>query len=124
MTKTELNRFGAVLRAQASELKDAIRNREAIAIETNSDLMDQIQHATERELALDRLDRESKLAREVRAALSRIQTNTFGLCFDCEQEIGLKRLAAVPWTRSCLSCQEAADSAWKQPGEKQFANAA
>jgi hypothetical protein len=75
MTETELKGFGAVLKAKATELKDAIRNRQAIAIETNSDLMDQIQHATERELALDRLDRESNLAREVRAALSRIQTN-------------------------------------------------
>jgi RNA polymerase-binding transcription factor DksA len=77
MTEAELKGFGTVLRAKATELKDAIRSREAIAIETNSDLMDQIQHATERELALDRLDRESNLAREVCAALSRIQTKTF-----------------------------------------------
>ena len=75
MTKTELKRFDAVLRAKATELKNAVRNREAIAIGANSDLMDQIQHATERELALDRLERESNIAREVRAALSRIQTN-------------------------------------------------
>jgi DnaK suppressor protein len=124
MTKTELKRFDAVLRAKATELKSAIRNREAIAIETNSDLMDQIQHATERELALDRLERESNLAREVRAALCRIQTNTFGLCLECEQEIGLKRLVAVPWTRSCIVCQEAADPTWKQPGEKLLVHAA
>ena len=113
MTKTELKRFDAVLKAKAAELKSAIRNREAIAIETNSDLMDQIQHATERELALDRLERESNIAREVRAALSRIQANTFGVCLDCETEIGLKRLVAVPWTRSCIVRQEAADRAWK-----------
>jgi DnaK suppressor protein len=124
MTTTELKRFDNVLRTKATELKNAIRNREAIAIETNSDLMDQIQHATERELALDRLQRESNIAREVRAALSRIQNNTFGVCLDCETEIGLKRLTAVPWTRSCIVCQEAADCAWKQPGEKQLVNAA
>lgn len=124
MTKTELKQFDAVLLAKATELKNAVRNREAIAIETNSDLMDQIQHATERELALGRLERESDLAREVRAALLRIQTNTFGVCLDCETEIGLKRLTAVPWTRSCIVCQEAADRASIRPGEKQFVNAA
>jgi DnaK suppressor protein len=124
MTKTELKRFDAVLRAKATELKNAIRNREAIAIETNSDLMDQIQHASEREFALGKLERESNVIREVRAALSRIQTNTFGVCLDCETEIGLKRLVAVPWTRSCIVCQEAADRTWKQPGEKQLVHAA
>ena len=124
MTKTELNGFGAVLTAKATELKDAIRNREAIAIETTPDLMDQTQHTSERELALDRLDRESNLAREVRAALWRIQTKTFGMCVDCEKEIGLKRLAAIPWTRSCIECQEAADAGRKQLGEKELSNAA
>jgi len=124
MTQTELKGFDAVLRAKATELKNAIRNREAIAIETNSDLMDQIQHANEREFALGKLERESNVIREVRAALSRIQTNTFGICVDCETEIGLKRLVAVPWTRSCIVCQEAADRAWTQPGEKQLVNAA
>jgi DnaK suppressor protein len=124
MTKTELKRFDAVLRAKATELKNAVRNREAIAIETNSDLMDQIQLATERELALDRLERESNIAREVRAALSRVQTNSFGLCLECEQEIGLKRLVAVPWTRSYIVCQEAADRNRNQPGEKLLVHAA
>ena len=124
MTTTELNGFGAVLTAKATELKGAIRNREAIAIKTNSDLMDQIQHATERELALDRLDRESNLGREVRAALGRLQTKTFGVCVDYEKKIGLKGLAAVPWTRSCIDCQEAADGGWKQLGEKELSNAA
>lgn len=123
MTKTELNRFQAALTAKAAELKDAIRNRDAIAIETNSDLMDQIQHAMERELALDRLDRESHLAREVQAAISRIESNLYGVCVECEEEIALKRLAAVPWTRSCIACQEIADGAAKQSTENEFANA-
>jgi DnaK suppressor protein len=124
MTKTELKRFDAVLRAKATELKNAIRNREAIAIETNSDLMDQIQHASEREFALGKLERESNVMREVRAALSRIQANTFGVCLDCETEIGLKRLVAVPWTRSCIVCQEAADGNRNQPGERLLVHAA
>jgi DnaK suppressor protein len=124
MTKIELKRFDAVLGAKAAELKNAMRNREAIAIETDADMMDQIQHATEREFALGKLERESNVMREVRAALSRIQANTFGLCLECEQEIGLKRLTAVPWTRSCIVCQERADRTWKQPGEELLVHAA
>jgi len=33
---------------------------------------------------------------EVRAALTRIDLNTFGFVSDCEEEIGSNRLAAVP----------------------------
>jgi DnaK suppressor protein len=40
------------------------------------------------------------------AALSRIQDGTFGECLHCGQEIGAKRLAAIPWTRYCITCQE------------------
>src|ERR1035438_7115788 len=110
MTKHELNGFRTNLITKESEWKKAIRNREAIAIETNSDVLDQIQHATERELELGRLERESNLLHDVRSALRRIDTDMFGFCLNCEEEISPKRLAAVPWTRFCITCQEAADN--------------
>jgi DnaK suppressor protein len=34
---------------------------------------------------------------------------TFGICLDCEGEISMKRLTAVPWTTSCITCREAVD---------------
>jgi DnaK suppressor protein len=40
------------------------------------------------------------------SALSRIRDGTFGDCEHCGQEIGGKRLAAIPWTRYCITCQE------------------
>jgi DnaK suppressor protein len=40
------------------------------------------------------------------SALSRIRAGTFGECEHCGQEIGLKRLVAIPWSRYCISCQE------------------
>ena len=39
------------------------------------------------------------------AALARIASGTFGKCMKCEEEIGLRRLVAFPWTQHCLSCQ-------------------
>ena len=110
MTKNELNGFRKVLGVKEAEWANAIRNRAAIAIEVNSDVLDQIQHSTERELELDRLERESNLLRDVRAALRRIDTEIFGFCLSCEDEISPKRLAAVPWTRLCIACQETVDS--------------
>jgi DnaK suppressor protein len=109
MTKMELKKFKATLAARQSELEGLIRNREAAAIETSADALDQIQHAVERELALGTLARESSGLRETRAALRRIDDGSFGTCLDCEEEINLKRLAAVPWAARCIACQDRAD---------------
>ena len=109
MTKIELKKFKTTLAARANELEGLIRNREAAAIETSADALDQIQHAVERELALGTLARESSGLRETRAALRRIDDGSFGICLDCEEEINLKRLTAVPWAARCIACQERAD---------------
>jgi DnaK suppressor protein len=55
------------------------------------------------------VDRESRLLRQVKAALRRIHDGSFGACVDCESAISPKRLAAVPWAPRCIQCQEAAD---------------
>ena len=109
MTHAELAHLQSVLEARQSGLERLLRNREEIAVESSADLLDQLQHASEREMAVGNLERESERLREVRAALRRVHAGTFGTCVDCEAEISQKRLAAVPWTASCLVCQEAAD---------------
>ena len=109
MTKIELKKFQSTLLARQSELEGLIRNREAAAIETSADALDQIQHAVERELALGTLARESAGLRDTRAALRRMDDGAFGACIDCEEDISLKRLAAVPWAARCIPCQERAD---------------
>ena len=59
MTKTELNKYKAVLEAKQAELAGGLRNREGIAIEKTADALDEVQLAGERELAIRNLDRES-----------------------------------------------------------------
>jgi DnaK suppressor protein len=39
-------------------------------------------------------------------ALQRIEDEEYGTCQNCSKEIQPKRLAAIPWARYCLSCQE------------------
>ena len=39
-------------------------------------------------------------------ALRRIDDEEFGICQNCENPIQAKRIAALPWARYCLSCQE------------------
>src|SRR5689334_13752019 len=109
MTKTELEKFKAILEAKQAELSHAVRNREDIAIEKTPDAIDEVQLAGERELAIRNLDRESNLLRNVKGALARIDDGSYGVCLHCEEDIKPKRLDAVPWTKYCIKCQEAAD---------------
>ena len=109
MTKTELEKFKAILEAKQAELSNAVRNRDDIAIEKTPDAIDEVQLAGERELAIRNLDRESNLLRQVRTALGRINDGSYGICMHCEEEISPKRLNAVPQTPYCIKCQEAAD---------------
>ena len=78
-----------------------------------------MQHASERELAIRNLDRESNLLRSVRLALRRIDDGSFGTCLHCEEEISPKRIAAVPWAANCIQCQELADRN-KEEGNETF----
>src|SRR5208283_4805489 len=109
MTKTELTKYKAMLETKQAELSAGLRNREDIAIEKTPDAIDEVQLAGERELAIRNLDRESNLLRNVRGALARMADGSYGICLHCEEEIKPKRLDAVPWTKYCIRCQEAAD---------------
>ena len=110
MTKSEMKKFKQLLEARQAELARILRNREGIAIEKSPDALDVVQHAAERELAIRNLDRESNMLRNVNNALLRMSKGVYGVCMHCEEDIGRKRLEAVPWTSLCIRCQEAADS--------------
>lgn len=109
MNRTDLNKYKTMLEAKQEELSAGLQNRDEIAIEKTADAIDEVQLAGERELAIRNLDRESSLLRSVRSALARVADGSYGVCLHCEEEIKPKRLEAVPWTRYCIKCQEAAD---------------
>jgi len=109
MTRNELNRFQRLLTARIAELQDLIRRREGITVERSADVLEEIQGAAERALAVGHLDRDFSQLRDARAALRRIEDGSFGTCQECDQEIHPKRLAAVPWAGLCIRCQEASD---------------
>lgn len=44
-------------------------------------------------------------ARDLNAALDRIQTGTYGICIDCGDDISFERLTAYPTAKRCIICQ-------------------
>ncbi len=51
-------------------------------------------------------ENESRQLTLVDEALLRLGDDEYGRCQNCEKEISPKRLAAIPWARYCLDCQE------------------
>ena len=51
-------------------------------------------------------ENESRQLTLIDEALMRIDDKEYGFCQNCEKEINPKRLAAIPWARYCLDCQE------------------
>jgi len=88
--------FQEILERKRAELTRMLRNRNDMTIEKSADQMDEIQYASERDLAVCNADRESTLLRQVKAALRRIHDDSFGTCMECDSEISPKRIAAVP----------------------------
>ena len=82
---------------------------DSIHIHQTADPADMVQEAGERDVAVQILDRESALVRQLRSAIGRIEDGTYGICLECEEEIAPKRLKAIPWAALCIDCQERAD---------------
>ena len=51
-------------------------------------------------------ENESKQLTLIDEALMRLDDDEYGHCQNCEKDINAKRLAAIPWARYCLDCQE------------------
>ena len=109
MSRSEIERYRAMLESKKTEFSFGLRSWEDIAIEKTADTMDEVQFAGERELAIRNLDRESRLLQSVRSALARMEDGSYGVCLQCDIAINPKRLSAVPWAAYCVRCQEAAD---------------
>ena len=56
----------------------------------------------EQEFALELMDSERKLLREIDDALGRIEQNTYGICEGTNKPIPKARLEAQPWARYCV----------------------
>lgn len=111
MDRTTLRNLARTLEAMAEEISRRAReqDRAAILVETSAEQCEQDMLAAQRDMAVQSLDRNARLLRDVRAAQERIRRGSYGLCLECDEEISERRLQAVPQARHCLACQERMD---------------
>lgn len=106
MIATETQQFARVLTDKLAELAYQRQTRDRITIETSSDEVEECLLKAERDIAWMDLGRTSSTCRQIEAALERVRDQSFGICICCEQEIGQRRLQAIPWAALCVKCQE------------------
>ena len=108
MKKKDLNHLKKILIQQLMELLDRSDCSLDGVKETDSNLSDLIDRAsqiTEREFSHHLCSREKLHMRRIERSLQDIEDGVYGLCDQCEEEISFKRLKARPTARYCISCK-------------------
>jgi DnaK suppressor protein len=108
--RTQFDQYQKALEAKAEDLRRSMSAQKVAQVvsrlDVPSDEGDLSQQSHEEWIFLNRNTLDLKLLREVQAALRRIQQTTYGVCAACDEPISAKRLAAVPWAKFCVQCQE------------------
>ena len=99
----------AILEAKLGELTHVFQDRSGLAIENSADMIDTICMATDRDVLVQRMNMSTRILSEVRKAMATLDNGEYGVCEECEELIGLRRLDAIPWARVCVQCQEGRD---------------
>jgi DnaK suppressor protein len=79
-----------------NEVLDAVESAEA-------DIQEDIEFAL--------VQMKSETLNKINDALLRLEQGDYGFCFDCGEEIGEKRLRALPFAVRCKDCEEARENA-------------
>src|SRR6202166_2812861 len=97
-------RAEAVWGGKQNEVLDAVESSEA-------DIQEDIEFAL--------IQMKSETLNKVTDALVRLKQGDYGYCFECGEEIGEKRLRALPFAVRCKDCEEAREIAEQR--ERQLA---
>lgn len=81
------------------------QGRETVADDTQ-DVADQAVLSYQKEFLFSQGTTGHRQLRQVHQALNRVKDGSYGECVHCGNEIGPKRLEALPWTPYCINCQE------------------
>ncbi|MGB9030827.1 MAG: TraR/DksA family transcriptional regulator [Acidobacteriaceae bacterium] len=87
-------------------MQSAAKEGRQVVVEDTLDVADQAVLSYQKELLFSQGTEGHSQLSQVRRALERLREGNFGECLHCGQEIGEKRLDALPWTPYCITCQE------------------
>lgn len=119
MDKEKLEQFRIQLLAKKEEILNEAGKTLSEMTDQTSNVPDPNDRATiesGRSFELRIRDRERKLVSKIEEAIARIDDGSYGICEDCGEEIGLKRLEARPVTMLCIDCKTVQETREKSKG--------
>ncbi len=107
MTKTQANEVRNKLLAEREIILTKLNGNDlSIDDSETPDPVDLAVRNYSKNVQLALSENESRQLELIDEALERLEDKEYGVCQNCEKEINPKRLAAIPWARYCLDCQE------------------
>ena len=110
MNKKDLKKFKDILEGRKDEIVKAAEAQKDQGIGfSQDDLPDEVDLASseaEQSMSLRLRDRERVLLKKIDKTLKKIEDGDYGICEQCGEEIGVKRLEARPVTDLCIRCKE------------------
>ena len=110
MKKSDLKKFKKILEDRKEGiLKNSLSVSEPMYALKEEDLLDEVDLASsesDQSMSIRLHDRERTLLKKIEKALNKIEKEEYGVCEECEEEIGHKRLEARPVTDLCIRCKE------------------
>ena len=79
--------------------------------EGGCDVVDFASDSAAEELSSKLVDMESRELASIDEALDRLKNDTYGVCTECEKNIPLARLQALPYAGLCITCKMAEEDA-------------
>src|SRR3989442_1359694 len=110
MTKKRRDSYKKKLVPRREELMRTIARTEEEGRQADDvqpvDLADKAANSYTKEFLFGMTNTDRRVLNMIDAALKRIQTDEYGVCANCQEELQQKRLEAVPWAKHCIACQE------------------
>ncbi len=107
MSKLNLKAIKEKLIAERSQLIEKLKGNDlSIDDAETPDPVDLAVRNYSKNVMLAVSENESRQLALIDQALLRIEDEEYGECQNCEKSINVKRLAAIPWARYCIECQE------------------
>lgn len=117
MTNKMTNKIEEFKKIFLQKQQEIVKSQESRTDEIDTDGADEIDIVQSNliKAMVDKLSlRDKQALSKIRNALIRIESGIFGKCIECEEEIGEKRLEALPYCELCVSCQEQEERFKKQ----------
>lgn len=110
MDKRKIESYRKRLLEKQEELRRTVAQSEQDGREADGEITqdpaDKAANSYTKEFLFHQSDDNHRILQLIQEALGRMENGAYGHCVECNEDVQVKRLEAVPWARHCIECQE------------------